>query len=151
MHWNTETGWDKQLWTHCDRGQFHSVFSWTRGFSFAVVICFPGTSVGAADEGTQAGSEAEEGAGAALQHSAYRIQPHALWNANAGHTSSQIPAAQSHGEKVRLSKTLDDVLMIRSYQCREKCLKHESRSANSLLIKKKSFMIFDFTNVNVWL
>lgn len=45
--------------------------------SFAVV-CFPGTSVGAADEGAPAGSEAEEGAGAALQHSAHRIQPHPL-------------------------------------------------------------------------
>lgn len=44
----------------------------------AAVVCFPGTSVGAADEGAPAGSEAEEGAGAALQHAAHRIQPHTL-------------------------------------------------------------------------
>lgn len=44
----------------------------------AVVVCFPGMSVGAADEGAPAGSEAEEGAGAALQHPAHRIQPDTL-------------------------------------------------------------------------
>lgn len=44
----------------------------------AVVVCIPGTSVGAADEGAQAGSEAEEGAGAALQPPAHRVQPHTL-------------------------------------------------------------------------
>lgn len=44
----------------------------------AAAVCFPGTSVGAADEGAPAGSEAEEGAGAALQHAAHRVQPHAL-------------------------------------------------------------------------
>lgn len=48
------------------------------GLSFSAVVCSPGTSVGAADEGAPAGSEAEEGAGAALQHSAHRIQPHPL-------------------------------------------------------------------------
>lgn len=49
------------------------------GFHLATVaVCFPGTPVGAADEGAPAGSEAEEGAGAALQHPAHRIQPHTL-------------------------------------------------------------------------
>lgn len=43
-----------------------------------VVVCIPGTSVGAADEGAQTGSEAEEGAGAALQPPAHRVQPHTL-------------------------------------------------------------------------
>lgn len=58
----------------------------------------PGPSVGAADEGAQAGSEAEEGAGAAVQPAAHRVQPHAVRDAHAGHTSSQVPAAQSYGE-----------------------------------------------------
>lgn len=35
-----------------------------------VVVSIPGTSVGAADEGAQAGSETEEGAGAAVQPAA---------------------------------------------------------------------------------
>lgn len=63
------------------------------------VVSIPGTSVGAADEGAQAGSEAEEGAGAAVQPAAHRVQPHAFWDADAGHTSSQVPATQSHGER----------------------------------------------------
>lgn len=54
--------------------------------------------MGAADEGAPAGGEAEEGAGAAVQPAAHRVQPHAVRDAHAGHTSSQVPAAQSHGE-----------------------------------------------------
>lgn len=42
------------------------------------IVSIPGTSVGAADEGAQAGSEAEEGAGAAVQPAAHRVQPHTL-------------------------------------------------------------------------
>lgn len=42
------------------------------------VVSIPGAAVGAADEGAQAGSEAEEGAGAAVQLAAHRVQPHAL-------------------------------------------------------------------------
>lgn len=42
------------------------------------VVWFPGASVGAADEGPQAGGEAEEGSGAALQPAAHRVQPHTL-------------------------------------------------------------------------
>lgn len=59
----------------------------------------PGAAVGAADEGAAAGGEAEEGAGAALRPAAHRVQPHALRDADAGHTRSQVPAAQSHGER----------------------------------------------------
>lgn len=65
-------------------------------------FCLPGTPVGAADEGAAAGREAEEGAGAALQHSAHGIQPDALRDADAGHPRSQLPAAQSHGEQLGL-------------------------------------------------
>lgn len=55
-----------------------SVVVLTRARVLLAVVCIPGTSVGAADEGPQAGSEAEEGAGAALQPAAHRVQPHAL-------------------------------------------------------------------------
>lgn len=54
--------------------------------------------MGAADEGAAAGREAEEGAGAALRPAAHRVQPHTLRDADAGHTGSEVPAAQSHGE-----------------------------------------------------
>lgn len=54
--------------------------------------------MGAADEGAEAGGEAEEGPGAAVQPAAHRIQPDALRDADAGHSSSQVPASQSHGE-----------------------------------------------------
>lgn len=37
------------------------------------VVSMPGTSLGAADEGAQTGSEAEEGAGAAVQPAAHRV------------------------------------------------------------------------------
>lgn len=66
------------------------------------VVSILGTSVGAADEGAQTGSEAEEGAGAAVQPAAHRVQPHTLRDADAGHTSSQVPATQSHGERQNL-------------------------------------------------
>ena len=62
-------------------------------------VWFPGASVGAADEGPQAGGEAEEGSGAALQPAAHRVQPHTLRDADAGHPDTQVPAPQSHGER----------------------------------------------------
>lgn len=43
-----------------------------------VVVSILGASVGAADEGAQAGSEAKEGAGATVQLAAHRVQPHTL-------------------------------------------------------------------------
>lgn len=74
--------------------------SWkTVGFVTSVAVCCPGAAVGAADEGAEAGREAEEGAGAALRPAAHRVQPHAIRDADAGHTRSQVPAAQSHGER----------------------------------------------------
>lgn len=57
--------------------------------------------MGAADEGAEAGGEAEEGPGAAVRPAAHRVQPHAVRDADAGHTRSQVPAAQSHGESVK--------------------------------------------------
>lgn len=42
------------------------------------LVSIPGTSVGSTDEGAQAGSKAKEGAGAAFQPAAHRIQPHTL-------------------------------------------------------------------------
>ena len=50
-----------------------------------VVVSIAGSSVGAADEGAQAGGEAEEGAGAAVQPSGHRVQPHTVRDADAGH------------------------------------------------------------------
>lgn len=72
---------------------------------------FAGAAVGAADEGAEAGRKAEEGAGAALQPAAHRVQPHALRDADAGHTRSQVPAAQSHGERpeTRSRRVLKDI------------------------------------------
>lgn len=67
---------------HCARlvAEFsrHGSVSQPSAHLAAALVCFPGTSVGAADEGAPAGGEAEEGAGAALQHAAHRIQPHTL-------------------------------------------------------------------------
>lgn len=63
-----------------------------------MVVSPAGSAVGAADEGAPAGGEAEEGAGAAVQSAAHRVQPHALRDADAGHSSAQLPAPQSHGE-----------------------------------------------------
>lgn len=104
MPWNTETGWDEtDEWHRVAAGaQLNCVFSPEKTvllcWCVASVVCIPGTAVGAADEGAEAGSEAKEGAGAALQPATHRVQPHALWDADAGHTRSQLPAAQSHGE-----------------------------------------------------
>lgn len=70
--------------------------------------------MGAADEGAQAGSEAEEGPGAAVQPPAHRVQPHSVRDADAGHSSSQIPATQSHGER-------PDVALSASALCRQCC------------------------------
>lgn len=66
--------------------------------SRVTVVSAAGSPVGAADEGAPAGSEAEEGAGAAVRPAAHRVQPHALRDADAGYSSSQLPAPQSHGE-----------------------------------------------------
>lgn len=68
-------------------------------------LFIPDPSVGAADEGAQAGGEAEEGAGAAVQHAAHRVQPHTVRDADAGYPSSQIPATKSHGESPEMAYT----------------------------------------------
>lgn len=42
------------------------------------VFSAPGSSVGAADEGAEAGGEAEEGPGATVQPAPHRVQPDAI-------------------------------------------------------------------------
>lgn len=62
------------------------MFDWEEGsvvllrmqMCVVVVVSIPGTSLGAADEGASAGSEAEEGAGAAVQPTSHGVQPHTL-------------------------------------------------------------------------
>lgn len=73
-----------------------------------------GSSVGAADEGAEAGGKAEEGGGAALQPAAHRVQPHALRDAHAGHPLAQVQAAQSHGEPTQAEPPLFNSLRVHS-------------------------------------
>lgn len=132
MRWNTETGWAKTtvhaLWQFSRRGSVSQLSAHLA----ATLVCFPGTSVGAADEGAPAGGEAKEGAGAALQHAAHRIQPHTLWDAHAGYTSSQFPAPQSHGEKLRHHWTVVGLKCLPRVRSRNPAL----QNASSIICKQ---------------
>ena len=56
-----------------------------------------GPAVGAADAGAAAWSQAEEGAGEAVQPTAHRVPADPLRDAHAGHPRAQLQAAQGHG------------------------------------------------------
>lgn len=101
--WNTETGWDgvteRTMQTVCltESIVVPNAYRYV-SLLLLLLLSIPGTSVGAADEGAQAGCEAEEGAGAAVQPAAHRVQPHTVRDVDAGHPSTQVPATKSHGK-----------------------------------------------------